>query len=159
MKDYSIYQYSRLVAILHIPLDALLPFAYPDNFQVTWLRLRRSLRWGTWGRQPFSGATKGGDYAKSKNIEALLTVVNRISLAKAFDNCKISVEQISTMVLRVTAARQALWTLLPRCRTELWRSVLLNNSGYFIAIHPRFQVLFCLAPVSLLLKELDGEIG
>ena len=95
------------MAILHVPLDALLPFAYPDNFQVTWLRLRRSLRWGTWGRQPFSGATKGGDYAKSKYIEALLTVVNRISLAKAFDNCKISVEQISTMVLRVTAARQA----------------------------------------------------
>ena len=52
----------------HVPLDALLPFAYPDNFQVTWLRLRRSLRWGTWGRQPFSGATKGGDYAKSKYI-------------------------------------------------------------------------------------------
>ena len=92
-------------------------------------------------------------------LEALLTVVNRISLAKAFDNCKISVEQISTMVLRVTAARQALWTLLPRCRTELWRSVLLNNSGHIIAIHPRFQVLFCLAPVSLPLEELDGEIG
>ena len=82
----------------HVPLDALLPFAYPDNFQVTWLRLRRSLRWGTWGRQPFSGATKEGDYAKSKYIEALLTVVNRISLANAFDNCKISVEQINTMV-------------------------------------------------------------
>jgi len=58
------------VAILHIPLDALLPFAYPDNFQVTWLRLRRSLRWGTWGRQPFSGATKGGSRWQKPSITA-----------------------------------------------------------------------------------------
>ena len=92
-------------------------------------------------------------------LVALLTVVNRISLAEAFNTCKIFVEHINTMVLRVTATRHALYTLLPRCRTELWRSVLLNNSGHFIAIHPRFQVLFFLAPVSLLLKELDGEIG
>ena len=49
-------------------------------------------------------------------LVALLTVIIRISLAEAFDNCKISVEQINTMVLRVTAARQALWTLLPRCQ-------------------------------------------
>merc|ERR1711953_1565507 len=43
---------------------------------------------GTWGRQPCSGA----------RLVALLTVIIRISLAEAFDNCKISVEQINTMV-------------------------------------------------------------
>ena len=130
MKDYSIYQYSRLVAILHIPLDALLPFAYPDNFQVTWLRLRRSLRWGTWGRQPFSGATKGGDYAKSKNIEALLTVVNRISLAKAFDNCKISVEQIRS------------GSLVLKRNSHL--EVSLNQSLQLLSISFRFDNFGCL---------------
>ena len=31
-------------------------------------------------------------------LVALLTVIIRISLAEAFDNCKISVEQINTMV-------------------------------------------------------------
>lgn len=63
---------------------------------------------GTWGRQPCSGATGGGSRWQKP------------------DNCKISVEQINTMVLRVTAARQALWTLLPRS-----------------------QVLFCPASISL----------
>ena len=41
-------------------------------------------------------------------LVAFLIVVNRTKLAGAVDNCKISVEQINTMVLHVTAARQAL---------------------------------------------------
>ena len=53
------------------------------------------------------------------------------------------------MVLRVTAARQALWTLLPRCQTEFLRSILSINSGHIIASHPRSQVLFCPASISL----------
>jgi len=86
---------------------------------------------GTWGRQPCSGATGGGSRWQKP------------------DNCKISVEQINTMVLRVTAARQALWTLLPRCQTEFLRSILSINSGHIIASHPRSQVLFCPASISL----------
>ena len=40
-------------------------------------------------------------------LVAFLIVVNRTTLTGAVDNCKISV-QINTMVLHVTAARQAL---------------------------------------------------
>ena len=44
-------------------------------------------------------------------LVAFLIVVNRTTLTGAVDNCKISV-QINTMVLHVTAARQALQTFL-----------------------------------------------
>ena len=34
----------------HVPLDALLPFAYPDNLQVTWHVGASTLLWSNWRR-------------------------------------------------------------------------------------------------------------
>ena len=132
MKDYSIYQYSRLVAILHIPLDAFLPFAYSDNFQVTWLRLRRSLRWGTWGRQPFSGATKGGDYAKSKYIRGIFDCPSTQGLKSR------SASRLSRFPSKSWMAR--LVNRLQRCQVDFGSLVLKRNSHLEVSLNQSLQL-------------------